>query len=80
MICAVILVGVISIGVFVFQRRRRGPDAAAAVVYEREARSVQDDRTMVHGFNGQIVNRDSSINYHEFFPPTFKESNNVSQP
>ncbi|XP_023325034.1 cell wall integrity and stress response component 1 isoform X2 [Eurytemora carolleeae] len=79
-ICAVILVGVISIGVFVFQRRRRGPDAGAAVVYEREARSVHDDRTIVHGFNGQIVNSDSSINYHEFFPPTFKESNNVSQP
>jgi cobalamin biosynthesis Mg chelatase CobN len=80
-ICAIILVGVVGVGIFVFQRRRRGPDAAAAVVYEREARSVNDDRSMVPGYGAHIGNRESSINYHEFFPPSFKETSGpASQP
>eukprot|EP00088_Acartia_fossae_P066614 TRINITY_DN8268_c2_g1_i13.p1 TRINITY_DN8268_c2_g1~~TRINITY_DN8268_c2_g1_i13.p1 ORF type:complete len:342 (-),score=44.23 TRINITY_DN8268_c2_g1_i13:107-1132(-) len=87
-ICAVAMIGIIGLAAIAFRKRqlsRQRPDASAAVVYDREARSVADERTMVGGQRNnysigggnstQSVNGsgagsgDGGKNYHEYFPP-----------
>jgi hypothetical protein len=63
------------------QLSRQRPDAAAAVVYDREARAVNDERNMMGGGNSSVtgsqqlsVGKDTS-HYHEFFPPNMSYQN-----
>jgi len=78
-ICAVALLGILGLAAMAWKKRqlnRQRPDAAAAVVYDREARAVNDERNMMNGGSSnntsiagsqQLSTKDN--NYHEFFPP-----------
>merc|ERR1719433_2304307 len=65
---AAILVG----AVFYRRRQRMGPDATAAVVYEREAKASQDTADMMRNSNnaelGQTSEQQDNKHLHEFFP------------
>lgn len=82
-ICAVALIGIMGLAAMAFKKRqlaRQRPDAAAAVVYDREARAVNDERNMMGGNSSlassqQLNGKDSSNNYHEFFPPNLSIQN-----
>lgn len=72
-IIAVIIIVLGALGVMYFRRRRlRQPDRGAAVVFEQEARSVGDQKTIVPGTRiAQVRTGGSqgSPDLHEFFPP-----------
>jgi len=83
-VCAVALIGIMGLAAMAFKKRqlsRQRPDAAAAVVYDREARAVNDERNMMGGGNSSVtgsqqlsVGKDTS-HYHEFFPPNMSAQN-----
>ena len=79
-VCAVALIGVLGLAAMAFRKRqlsRQAPDAAAAVVYDREARTANDDRTMVGNGSTASIGGHSRPNsgYHEFFPPNLDIQN-----
>jgi len=84
-VCAVALIGIMGLAAMAFKKRqlsRQRPDAAAAVVYDREARAVNDERNMMGGGNSSGTGsqqlsgggKDTS-HYHEFFPPNLSAQN-----
>jgi len=77
-VCALVLVGSIIAGFLLVRRRRRGPDAGAAVVYDAAARAVHDQRTMVNGQRPAEMSYQEN-NYHEYFPPSLAGSSPESQ-